>query len=68
MLLRLLDRRFGLLPTELVTCIDALRSPQLTKVLDVVRHAAALDEVATAVEVLSTGANNGNPPSGGWTP
>ena len=63
MLLRVLDRRFGPLPAELVTRIYALRSQQLTKVLDVVLDAATLREVSTAVEALSTGANNGNPPS-----
>ena len=63
MLLRVLDRRFGPLPAELVTHIHALRSQQLTKVLDVALDAAALHEVATAIEALSTGANNGNPPS-----
>ena len=62
MLLRVLDRRFGPLPVGLVTRIHALRSQQLTKVLDVALDAAALHEVSTAVEALSTGANNGNPP------
>ena len=62
MLLRVLDRRFGPLPVGLVTRIHALRSQQLTKVLDVALDAAALHEVSTAVQALSTGANNGNPP------
>jgi predicted transposase YdaD len=61
MLLRVLDRRFGPLPAELVARIHTLRSQQLAQLLDVILDAAALDEVTSTVEALSTSASLGSP-------
>ena len=60
MLLRVLGRRFGPLPTDFETRIRALHRQQLTQLLDVALDAATFHEVAAAVEALSTGASNGD--------
>ena len=56
MVLRVLDRRFGAVSSNLTLRIRRLPDPQLLSLMDVALAAATLSEVATAVEALSTGA------------
>ena len=55
MLLRVLGRRFGPLPTDFETRIRALHSQHLTQLLDVALDAATLHEVAATVEAMRAG-------------
>ena len=56
MVLRVLNRRFGLVSSDLTLRIRSLPDPQLLSLMDVALAAVTLSEVATAVEALSTGA------------
>jgi hypothetical protein len=53
MVLRLLNRRFGAVPTRLAERVRAVPSEQMPDLLDVALTASALEEVAATVEVLA---------------
>ena len=51
-MLRLLERRFGPVPAHLVEQVRATPSQQMPELLDVILDAAALDQVAAALEAM----------------
>ena len=63
MVLRVLNRRFGAVSSDLTLRIRSLLDPQLFSLMDVALAAATLSEVATAVEALSTTAFDDSQPS-----
>ena len=63
MVLRVLNRRFGAVSSDLTLRIRSLLDPQLFSLMDVALAAATLSEVAAAVEALSTGAFDDSLPS-----
>ena len=63
MVLRVLSRRFGAVPSDLAMRVRSLPGSQLPPLLDVALTAESLHEVATSVEALAAGAGNGNSPA-----
>ena len=63
MVLRVLSRRFGAVPSDLALRIRSLPGSQMPPLLDVALTAESLHEVATSVEALAAGAGNGNSPA-----
>jgi predicted transposase YdaD len=59
MVLRVLSRRFGAVPSRLAAAVRAAPGEQLPDLLDVALAAGSLDEVAAAVEALAAGGGNG---------
>jgi hypothetical protein len=53
MVLRLLNRRFGAVPSRLAERVRVVPSEQMPDLLDVALTASALEEVAATVEVLA---------------
>ena len=61
MVLRVLDRRFGAVPSDLALRIRGLPDPQLLSLMDVVVTATTLPEVTAAVDALSVSAGDESP-------
>ncbi len=60
LLLRLLSTRFKAVPPRLAERVRSVPSEQMPALLDVALSAASLDEVAAAVDAMTTGAGNGS--------